>query len=75
MENQFEATLTGSDSPIDGIVTQITYNGHPNAYEFNSIDESLHLIIVKNELGHWERIAGTEPYLSGWVDELVQQIV
>jgi hypothetical protein len=75
MEKQFEATLTGSDSPLDGIATQITYNGQPNAYEFNSIDESLHLIIVKNEHGHWERVAGTEPYFSGWVDELVQQIV
>jgi hypothetical protein len=69
MEQQFEAVLTGTDTPVNGIVTQ--NNG---AYEFNSLDESLQLTIARNEQGHWERVAGSEPYLSGWVDELAEQI-
>ncbi|ASU34494.1 hypothetical protein [Mucilaginibacter xinganensis] len=75
MKQQFEAILTGSDSAVDGIVKQITFDGYPNAYEFESIDNSLHLIIAKDEDGKWVRLAGTEPYLSSWVDELSQQIV
>ncbi len=74
MKKQFEAVLTGSDTPIDGIVNQINFDGF-DAYEFESIDNNLHLIIAKDDDGKWIRIAGTEPYLSGWVDELVQQIV
>jgi len=75
MEQQFEAVLTGTDSPIDGIVNRLTYEGVINAFEFRSIDESLHLVIAQDEHGKWRRIAGTEPYLSSWVEELVQQIV
>jgi hypothetical protein len=75
MKKQFEAILTGSDTPIDGIVNQISFDGFDNAYEFESIDNSLHLIIAKDDDGKWVRVAGTEPYLSGWVDQLVQQIV
>ena len=70
MEQQFEAVLTGSDTPVNGIVTQKS-NG---IYEFSALDESLQLTIARNELGHWERIAGSEPYFSGWVDELAEQI-
>jgi hypothetical protein len=75
MKQQFEAILTGSDTPVDGIVNKINFDGFDNAYEFESIDNSLHLIIAKDDDGKWIRLAGTEPYLSGWVDELVQQIV
>jgi hypothetical protein len=70
MEQQFEAVLTGSDTPVNGIVTQKS-NG---IYEFSALDESLQLTIARNEHGHWERIAGSEPYFSGWVDELAEQI-
>ena len=75
MKQQFEAILTGSDSPVDGIVSQIDFDGFSNAYEFESIDNSLHLIIAKDDDGKWVRLAGTEPYLGSWVDELVQQII
>ena len=74
MKDQFETVLTGSDSPIDGIVSKIYYDGHGEAYEFNSIDGTLHLVIAKDKSGKWSRIAGSEPYLSGWVDELALQI-
>jgi hypothetical protein len=70
MEQQFEAVLTGSDTPVNGIVTQ-TNNG---IYEFRALDDSLQLTIARNEHGNWERIAGSEPYLSGWVEELAEQI-
>lgn len=70
MEQQFEAVLTGTDTPVNGVVTQLN-NG---AYQFNALDESLQLTIARDENGHWERIAGSEPYLSGWVDELAEQL-
>jgi hypothetical protein len=75
MKQQFEATLTGSDTPVDGIVNHVSFDGFDNAYEFESIDNSLHLIIAKDDDGKWQRIAGTEPYLSSWIDELAKQIV
>jgi hypothetical protein len=74
MNEQFEATLTGSDSSVDGIVTSIDMDGVTKAYEFQSIDGSLHLVIAMDNRGKWERISGSEPYFSGWVDELVEQI-
>jgi hypothetical protein len=74
MEQPFSAILTGSDSPIAGIVKQTSCFGSKNTWQFNSIDDSLHLVIAKDENGHWQRITGTEPYLSGWTDELAQQI-
>ena len=74
MENQFDAILTGSDSPVEGIVTQINYNGYTQAWEFKSIDETLHLVIARDDRGRWTRIDGTEPYLSGWVGELAEQV-
>lgn len=75
MKQQFEAMLSGSDATVDGIVSKINFDGFIDAYEFESIDNSLHLIIAKDDDGKWVRLAGTEPYLSGWVQELVQQIV
>ncbi len=75
MKQQFDAILTGTDSPIEGIVNKLSFDGYDDAYEFKSIDNSLHLLIAKNEKGKWQRIAGTEPYLSSWVEELAQQIV
>ena len=75
MKQQFEAMLSGSDTPVDGIVSKINFDGFDNAYEFESIDNSLHLVIAKDDTGKWVRLAGTEPYLAEWVDEIVQQIV
>lgn len=74
MEPEFKATLTGSDGPVEGIVKHTTHGGYKNAYQFISIDDTLHLIITKDEKGHWQKIGGTEPYLFGWVDELAGQI-
>jgi hypothetical protein len=72
---QFSATLTGSDSLIPGIAEPNTSFGSKNTWQFHSIDNSLHLVIAKDTEGHWQRITGTEPYLSGWTDELAQQII
>ena len=74
MEQQFDAILTGSDSQIEGVVNVINHSGYTEAYEFNSIDDTLHLVIAKDTDGNWIRLAGTEPYFAGWVDELVEQI-
>jgi uncharacterized Fe-S cluster-containing radical SAM superfamily protein len=70
---QFDAILTGSDSPIEGIVTETSFDGN-QAWDFKSIDETLHLVIARNPKGGWVRVDGTEPYLSGWVDELAELI-
>jgi len=75
MKQQFAATLTGSDFPVDGTVQKINFDGYPDAYEFESIDNNLHLIIAKDEDGNWMRLAGTEPFLTSWIDELAQQVV
>jgi len=75
MKQQFSAVLTGSDYPIDGTVNEIDFDGFSNAYEFESVDNSLHLIIAKDDDGNWVRLAGTEPYLTSWIDELAGQIV
>jgi hypothetical protein len=74
MKQPFNATLTGSDSLVDGIAKQTSSYGSKNAWQFDSVDDSLHLVIAKDERGFWHRIAGSEPYLSGWTDELAQQI-
>lgn len=74
MAQQFEAILTGSDSQIEGVVNSVIHDGGTEAYEFRSLDDSLHLIIAKDAEGNWERIGGSEPYFSGWVDELAEQI-
>ncbi len=70
----FETNLAGTDGLIDGLVNTTT---HPDAvprYTFSSIDGSLVIEIFKDENGQWKRISGTDPYLSGWVDELGDQI-
>ena len=41
---------------------------------FKSLDDTLHLVIAIDNKGKWQRIDGTEPYLSGWVDELAEQV-
>ncbi len=74
MEKQFDAILTASDGPVEGIVSSITYDGYGRGYEFKSLDETLHLVIAKDGDGRWIRVAGTEPYFSGWVDELLDQV-
>ncbi|MDB5112579.1 MAG: hypothetical protein JWR67_3693 [Mucilaginibacter sp.] len=74
MKQPFSATLTGSDSQIEGIAKPSNSYGSKNAWQFDSIDDSLHLVIVEDEKGYWHRIAGTEPYFSGWTDELAEQI-
>jgi hypothetical protein len=66
----FETTLTGSDGSVDGIVNQIGHASFNDVYQFTSLDDSLHLTIAKDYTGKWIRIAGSEPYFSGWVDEL-----
>jgi len=66
----FETTLTGSDGRIDGIVTHIS----KEAYHFASLDDALHLTIAKNTDGKWVRLSGSEPYFSGWLDELSESI-
>ncbi|PWK79119.1 hypothetical protein LX99_01575 [Mucilaginibacter oryzae] len=75
MEQQFEATLTGTDGIIDGFAQAVSTDAYPEAYEFKSIDETLHLVIARESDGAWIRIAGTEPYLSSWIDELAAQAV
>ena len=75
MKQQFAATLTGSDYPVEGTVNQINFDGFENAYEFESIDNNLHLVIARDDNGNWIRLAGTEPFLGSWVDELAGQIV
>jgi hypothetical protein len=73
MEQKF-AILTGTDGPVNGIIKQIKHNGFKDAWQFNSVDGALHLIIVKDETGKWQKIDGTEPSLFGWIDELAEQI-
>lgn len=74
MKEQFEATLTGTDGPVDGIVNRLSLKNYAQAYEFKSLDDTLHLVIAMDPKSRWQRIDGTEPYLSGWVDELAEQI-
>jgi len=75
MKPSFNATLTGSDSPITGIAKPTSSFGSADTWQFNSIDDSLHLVIAKDNDGNWQRITGTEPYLSGWTNELAEQVV
>ncbi|MDB5115204.1 MAG: hypothetical protein JWQ79_696 [Mucilaginibacter sp.] len=73
MEKQF-ASLTGTEGPVKGVIKHITHGEFKNAYQFNSVDDTLHLTIAPDEDGNWQKIDGTEPYLFGWVDELAEQI-
>jgi hypothetical protein len=70
----FETTLTGSAGSVDGIVKSVTHASFDNIYQFTSLDDSLHLTIAKDYTGKWIRVAGSEPYFSGWVDELAEHI-
>ncbi|MGI4749803.1 MAG: hypothetical protein ACRYFB_04140 [Janthinobacterium lividum] len=70
----FETNLAGTDGLIDGLVRTATHPKSGEHYTFSSIDGSLEIEIFKDENGHWKRISGTDPYLSGWVDELGHQI-
>ncbi|WDF80385.1 hypothetical protein PQ469_10240 [Mucilaginibacter sp. KACC 22773] len=74
MEQQIEATLTGTDSTIDGTLEPIAYGNFTKAYEFKSVDGTLHLVIAQEADGEWIRLTGTEPYLSSWIDELAAQV-
>jgi hypothetical protein len=74
MIRQFEAKLTGTDTKVDGIATNVNFEGFENAWEFKSIDNEVHLIIGQDDDGNWVQLAGTEPYISAWVDELARQI-
>jgi hypothetical protein len=74
MEQQFDIILTGSDSPVEGIATIVNYADYNRAYEFNAIDGTIHLVVAQEPDGQWHRVAGSEPYFAGWVDELVEQI-
>jgi hypothetical protein len=68
------ATLTGSEGAVKGFIKHVKTGGLENAWEFDSIDGTLHLTIAQDDNGHWQKIAGTEPYLFGWVDEMAEQI-
>ncbi len=70
----FETTLTGSDTTIDGVVTRLPDSPYPETYRFDSVDDTLHLIIAKAIDGSWIRLEGTEPHMFGWVDELADKI-
>ncbi len=74
MQAVIDATLTGSDSVIEGLARQVTVPGYTNVYEFVSTDETLRLVIGRDANGGWERLDGTDPYFSGWVDELAEQV-
>lgn len=74
MEQQFKASLTGTEGPVVGIIKPASFNGYEKAYRFDSIDNTLHLLIALNAEGKWEKVDGIEPYLFGWVDEMVEQI-
>ena len=74
MEQQIDATLTGTEGPVNGTITKVNFDGVTEAYRFDSVDDTLHLVIARDEHGHWQKIDGTEPYLFGWVDEMVEQI-
>lgn len=71
----FETTLTGSDGTIDGIATPVKNSSFKQVYEFISLDDSLHLTIAQDADGKWIRIAGTQPYFPGWVDQLAEQVL
>lgn len=74
MKAPIDVTLTGSDGPVEGIAKVIGHDGYKNAYEFLSTDETLHLIIAQDANGQWHRMGGSDPYFSGWIDELAEQV-
>jgi len=72
MNRQFETKLRSPQGLVDGVVTEKNADG--TAWEFKSIDGTLHLVIARDEEGEWQRIGGTEPYLSSWIDELAAKV-
>lgn len=72
MEN-FETNLAGTDGLIDGVVSTTMHPDSGQHYTFSSIDGSLEIEIFKDH-GQWKRVSSTEPYLSGWIDELGDQV-
>jgi hypothetical protein len=72
MKQQIETILHSPEGSIDGLLTSKSPDG--DAWEFMSIDGTIHIVIAKDEEGRWERIGGTEPYLSSWVEELSEHI-
>lgn len=72
MKEQFETTLSSPDEAVDGIARPVSNDGR--AWEFKSIDGSVHLIISRDENDDWRRISGSEPFLTSWVEELGQKI-
>lgn len=70
----FETNLTGTDGQIEGLVSSTVESEVGKQFIFSSFDDSLTLVIAKDETGKWKRISSTEPYLSGWADELGEQI-
>ncbi|MCJ8211149.1 hypothetical protein MUY27_15625 [Mucilaginibacter sp. RS28] len=73
MEQEFDVILTGTDGPIEGIARKVTLSDGTPAYNFESIDETVHLVVAKHD-GEWIRVGGTDPYLIGWADELVEKV-
>lgn len=74
MEHQFKASLSGTEGPVIGIIKPTRLDGYGEAYRFDSLDNSLHLVIALGHEGKWHKVDGTEPYLFGWVTEMVEQI-
>jgi len=72
MRKQFETTLAGVEGPVDGIVNQINNEG--SAWDFKSIDGTVHVDIARDIDGNWMRVGGTEPYLSSWTEELAKKV-
>jgi len=72
MRKQFETKLSGTDGPVDGMVHQL--NDDASAWDFKSIDGTIHLVIARDSEGNWMRADGTEPYLSSWTEELVRKV-
>jgi hypothetical protein len=72
MRKQFETTLAGDEGPVDGIVNQINDEG--SAWDFKSIDGTVHVDIARDIDGNWMRVGGTKPYLSSWTEELAKKV-
>jgi hypothetical protein len=72
MRKQFETKLGSTDGPVDGVVHQLNDDG--SAWDFKSIDGTVHLVIARDSEGNWIRADGTEPYLSSWTEELAKKV-
>jgi hypothetical protein len=72
MRKHFETKLGSPEGSIDGIVSQLNDQG--SAWDFKSIDGTVHVVITRDNNGDWMRADGTEPYLSSWTEELVRKV-